>query len=210
MRDIVIVGCGGFGREVHDVIDAINAVEATWNVIGYVDDAPSPENTQLIEARGQRVLGGIDDLLQRDPVAYTIGIGRTRTRRGIDEKFLARGWQAATLIHPSVTMGHDVRIGEGSVICAGARLTTNIALGRQTHLNLNVTVGHDCTLGDYLSVNPLVAISGWVTTGECVMFGTHSAILQNLSVGADAVIGAGSCVVKNVPSDVTVKGVPAK
>ena len=78
------------------------------------------------------------------------------------------------------------------------------------HLNLNAIVGHDVTLHDYVSVNPLVAISGWVEAHEGVMFGTHSAILQNLSVGAGSVVGAGSCVVKNVPEGVVVKGVPAK
>ena len=210
MRDIVIVGCGGFGREVHDVIDAINSVKPTWNVVGYVDDAPSTENVRLVEARDSQVIGSLDEILEGEPIHYTIGIGSPGARRAIDQRFQARGWDAATLIHPEATMGHDVRVGEGSIICAGVRLTTNIELGRHTHLNLNVTVGHDCTLGDYLSVNPLVAISGWVTTGECVMFGTHSTILQNLNVGAESVVGAGSCVVKNVPSNVTVKGVPAK
>jgi acetyltransferase-like isoleucine patch superfamily enzyme len=78
------------------------------------------------------------------------------------------------------------------------------------HVNLNSTIGHDTTLMDYATVNPLVAISGNVTVGTGSMLGTHSAILQNLMVGSEATIGAGALVVKNVADGTVVKGVPAR
>lgn len=211
MRDIVIIGCGGFGREVHDIIDALNAQAPRYNLLGYADDAASEQNTALVERRGSRVLGSLDTVLaQYDAAEFAIGIGNPQVRKKLDTKLVEAGWRAATLVHPSATFGGDVRIGEGSIVCAGVRVTTDVTLGRSVHLNLNATVGHDVTLHDYVSVNPLVAISGWVEAHEGVMFGTHSAILQNLSVGAGSVVGAGSCVVKNVPEGVVVKGVPAK
>lgn len=211
MRDIVIIGCGGFGREVHDIIDALNAQAPRYNLLGYADDSASEQNTALVERRGSRVLGSLDTVLaQYDAAEFAIGIGNPQVRKKLDTKLVEAGWRAATLVHPSATFGGDVRIGEGSIVCAGVRVTTDVTLGRSVHLNLNATVGHDVTLHDYVSVNPLVAISGWVEAHEGVMFGTHSAILQNLSVGAGSVVGAGSCVVKNVPEGVVVKGVPAK
>jgi sugar O-acyltransferase (sialic acid O-acetyltransferase NeuD family) len=207
---IVIVGCGGFGREVHDVIDAINAVESTWELLGYVDDAPSDENRRLVEGRGSRIIGGLPALRTMEPGNATVGIGSGELRRSIDARLQEWGWSSATLIHPAATSGADVQIGEGSVVCAGARLTTNIQLGRHVHININSTVGHDSVLHDYVTVNPLVAISGGVEIGAETMLGTHSAVLQNLSIGARSIVGAGSCVVKPVPDDTTVKGVPAR
>jgi len=208
---IVIIGCGGFGREVHDVIDAINELKPTWNLLGYLDDRPEPVNVSLVESRSSQVLGTTDWLTTvGQEVQFVIGIGTGKTRRIIDERLSSAGFTAATLLHPAATLGHDVRIGPGSVICAGVRATTNISLGRHVHLNINTTVGHDCTLEDYVTVNPLVAISGGVTVGTETMLGTHSAILQNLAVGERSVVGAGSCVVKDVPDDIVVKGVPAR
>jgi sugar O-acyltransferase (sialic acid O-acetyltransferase NeuD family) len=128
----------------------------------------------------------------------------------LDERLSAAGFEAAVLVHPSATVGADVRLGPGTVVCAGARLTTNIQTGRHVHVNLGSTVGHDSTLGDYVTVNPLVAISGSVALGDEVMMGTHSAILQGLTIGARSVAGAGACVVKDVPPDTVVKGVPAR
>ena len=209
---LVIVGCGGFGREVHDVVDAINELKPTWDLLGYVDDQPEEVNLSRVVSRGSRVLGGTDWLMTEaaKEVQFVIGIGTGGIRRLIDERLSSAGLVAATLVHPAATLGHDVRIGEGSVICAGVRATTNIGLGRHVHLNLNTTLGHDSTLEDYVTINPLVAISGGVHVGSESMMGTHSAVLQNLSIGARSIVGAGSCVVKDVPDDVVVKGVPAR
>ena len=207
---IVIVGCGGFGREVHDVIDAINAIEPTWHLIGYVDDDPSEENRLLVTRRGSRVLGPLAQLHAMEPGHAVIGIGAGAVRRTIDGKLEDWGWRSATLIHPDATLGAQVHVGDGAVVCAGSRLTNNIRIGRHVHINLNTTVGHDCTLHDYVTVNPLVAISGGVEVGPDAMLGTHSAVLQNLTIGASAIVGAGSCVVSSVPADTTVKGVPAR
>ena len=205
---IVIVGCGGFGREVHDVVDALGAA---WDLVGYVDDDPSPVNVALVERRGARVIGGTSWFAGAPPeTRYVIGIGSGSTRRRLDERLTAAGFEAAVLVHPTATVGADVRLGPGTVLCAGVRLTTNIETGRHVHVNLNSTVGHDVRIGDYVTINPLVAVSGSVTLGDEVTMGTHSAILQGLTVGARSVAGAGACVVKDVPADVVVKGVPAR
>ena len=208
---LVIIGCGGFGREVHDVVDAINELKPTWNLLGYLDDRPEQVNVSLVESRRSKVLGGTDWMMTAgQEVQFVIGIGTGKIRRIIDERLSSAGFTAATLVHPAATLGHDVRTGQGSVICAGVRATTNISLGRHVHLNINATVGHDCTLEDYVTINPLVAISGGVHMGRESMMGTHSAVLQNLSIGARSTVGAGSCVVKDVPDGVIVKGVPAR
>jgi sugar O-acyltransferase (sialic acid O-acetyltransferase NeuD family) len=145
-----------------------------------------------------------------DPAMFSVGIGSPRVRALIASKFEAAGATAATLIHPSATFGFGVTIGAGTVICAGVRMTTNISIGRHAHLNLNVTVGHDTRLGDFVSVNPLASISGDCVLESGVLVGAAGVILNGLTVGADSTVGGSACVVKHVPPGVTVKGVPAR
>ena len=207
--NLVIVGAGGFGRELLDVVSAVNERLQFWNFLGFVADTPpSPD---LLDALNVKWLGSVDEvLLSILPASYVVGIGSPLNRRQVSDKFDAAGWQAVTLIHPSATVGADVEISEGSVICSHVSITTHVRLGRHVHVNLNSTIGHDCLIGDFVTINPLVAVSGDVQLGSGVTMGTHSSILQGLHVGANSTVGAGAVVVKDVPANTTVVGVPAK
>jgi sugar O-acyltransferase (sialic acid O-acetyltransferase NeuD family) len=114
------------------------------------------------------------------------------------------------LIHPNVICSNKVKIGEGSIICAGNIITVNIEIGKHVIINLDCTIGHDAILGDYTTVLPSVNISGFVKTEECVSIGTGSAITQGVIIGKNSVIGAGAVVVKDLPANCTAVGIPAK
>lgn len=214
---IVVVGAGGFGREVVDVIEAMNAespeqAAPPWRLLGVLDDSPSETNLERLADRSIPFLGALDDFLRerhRD-TAYAVGVGATAVRRRIAERCDAAGLAAATLIHPSVTMGSRVSVGAGSVLCAGARITTNIDIGRHVHVNLNVTIGHDTVVEDYVSLNPLASISGDCVLETGVLVGVGGIVLNGLSVGRGATVGGAACVVKQVEPGATVVGVPAR
>ncbi len=118
-------------------------------------------------------------------------------------------------MHPRVECSRWVEIGEGAVICAGNILTVNIVLGRHLQINLDCTIGHDVVMGDFTTLAPGVHVSGWVHCGQRVYMGTGAVILNGtedspLTIGDDAVVGAGAVVTRSVPPGVTVVGVPAR
>ena len=127
------------------------------DLVGYVDDQGSSD--ELLARLGTSRLGGIDvlcngDARVGDDVGYVIAIGAGEVRRTIDERLTAAGRRALTLVHPMATVGGDNRIAEGCILTAGARVTTNITLGRHTQLHVNSTIGHDSVLDDFVSVYP--------------------------------------------------------
>lgn len=215
---MVVIGAGGFGREVVDVVDAVNrdrmdaGSPAPWDLRGVIDDAPTEANLARLADRSVAYLGSLDDFLavDRTGVAYAVGIGSPDARRRIAERCDAAGMVAVTLVHPSATMGAGVTVGAGGVLCAGVRITTNITLGRHVHVNLNATIGHDTVVGDYVSLNPLASISGDCVIGEAVLVGVAGVVLNGLRIGDDAVVGGSACVVKDVAPRTTVVGVPAR
>lgn len=207
---LIIVGAGGFGREVHDIVVELNQAAGTpeWDFVGFLDDGSV--RLDRLERRGARLLGTTNELAQYSGARYVIGIADPKMRETLAGRADAAGLQAATLIHPTVTIGLDVQIGAGSVLCSHVSITTNIRIGHHVHLNLNSTVGHDAVLEDFVSVFPGSTISGDVVLKRGVTIGTNAAVIQGTTVNNDAFIGAGAVVVRDVMAGVTAVGVPAR
>lgn len=211
---IVIIGAGGFGRNVVSFISDINAyaqangLPPQWEILGIIDDG-TPDMTYF-HKMGVEFLGDTDILADLSKgVYYTVAIGSGAARRSIARHANAEGLIPATLIHPDTSIGALVTIGEGTVICPGARLTCNIEVGQHAQINMNVTIGHDAVLRDYCTIFPLNAVSGFVTLGEACTLGANSVINPGLTVGEGAYVGSGAAVVDDVDDYTVVAGVPA-
>lgn len=205
--DVVIAGAGGFGREVLDVLEAAKAAGAALSFVGFADDGEVDD--ALLATRGASLLGRVDSLQGRD-VLVAIGVGAGDVRRRIDERLRRWGLDGPVLAHPAATVGGDVELGAGAVLTAGARLTTHIRAGRHLHVNLNATIGHDCVLGDYVTINPGANISGSVRLESEVTIGTGACVIQGVTIGEGTTVGAGAVVVHDLPPGVTAVGVPAR
>ncbi|MGC4767568.1 acetyltransferase [Micromonospora sp. DT44] len=210
----MIVGTGGMGREVYGVIWLLNTfagATASWRVLGFVDDYPTERNVESVHRLGVAFLGPSRWLAAQPASTHVVlGVGHPRLRRETDQTISRYGLPAATVVHPAAEIGPDCVHQHGLFAAGGARVTTNVLLGRHVHLNQNCTVGHDSVLGDYVSVNPLAAVSGYCRLEDGVLVGTTAAILPKLTVGRDATVGAGACVTRDVPPGVVVTGVPAR
>ncbi|MQP24738.1 acetyltransferase [Flavobacterium sp. LMO8] len=208
MKQIVIVGAGGLGREVKCLIDAINKVSPTYTLLGFYDDGFA-KGTLI---NGLPVLGNILDLIsQGSDLAVAVAIGTPKVKHKVVDLLKSKLFSYPVLIHPTVIISDDeVIIGQGTIICAGAILTCNIGIGDFVLLNLSCTVGHDTKLHDYSSFMPGVHISGEVIIESSVYVGTGATIINGVTVGRETIVGAGAVVVKSLPSCVTAVGTPAK
>lgn len=207
----MIIGAGGFGREIADMLDQydVSGLHGERAFLRGVVDEGDPDLGRLDRLQ-VRHLGGTAALASLAGCVYVVPIADPGPRRRLAAMADEAGLVPATLIHRSATLGRDVSVGGGTVIGAGTRITTNVRLGRHVLINQNVTVGHDVVMADYVTVNPLAAVSGEVNLGPEVTIGTNASVIQGLRVGSRAVVGAGAVVTRAVDPGTTVVGVPAR
>lgn len=192
-----IIGAGGFGREVYWSLSLMERV----NTVFFVDD-------EYWDNTNEKILPL--SMFEPDKYEVIVAIGTPKDRLNIIQK-LPKSTKYFTHIHPSVQiLGEDVKIGEGSIICAGTIITTNVKIGKHAHLNLHTTVGHDCEIGDYFTTAPGAKISGNCKIYDCVYVGTNASIKEKLKIHSLTTIGSNATVVKDIEESGTFVGVPTK
>lgn len=209
MKDLIIFGASGFGREVAWVVERLNKVNLTWNLLGFMDDADDIQGTEI---NGYKVLGKTSDVGNYPDAYYVVAVGASRTRERIvsNMKTVNPSIKFGTVIDPSVEMSELVTIGEGTIICAHTIITVNIEIGSHVIINLDCTIGHDAVLQDFVTLYPSVNVSGITNIGYAAELGTGMQIIQGKTVGDYSIVGAGAVVVKDIPEKCTAVGSPAK
>jgi len=207
MKNIVIYGAGGFGRETSLLLHQINLHSPRWNVIGYCDDGK--EVGEMIDV--YNVLGGMDYLSAFDEELHVvIAIADPVIRENIRKKLGNNKLKFPALIHPSVFVSENCSVGEGSVICSGVIMTVDVHVKNFSIINLKCTLGHDCYIDDFAALMPAVNVSGNVSIGKGVYIGAGAVLLQGISIGDYSVVGAGAVVNKSFENNKRIIGVPAR
>jgi sugar O-acyltransferase (sialic acid O-acetyltransferase NeuD family) len=208
-KELVILGAGGLGREVLFQLIDINSKTHSYNILGFVDNTPELKGRTI---NNFPVLGDNSWLMDYpDKINVVVCIGNSRIRRRVVEEIS----QNEKVIFPNIIANNvkysdTVKMGKGCIICFSSVLTVNISIGDFVIINLDCTVGHDASLGDFVTLYPSVNVSGSVSIGRCTEIGTGSNIIQHKTIGDNSIIGAGAVVVRDIPSDCTAVGVPAK
>jgi sugar O-acyltransferase (sialic acid O-acetyltransferase NeuD family) len=203
---VVIIGAGGHGREVLDVLEACVRAGLGAEFLGFVDDGEPPE--EPVRERGATLLGSTADLDDIGATYVLLGIGDAQARSKVARSL--RRPIAPALVHPAATVGSRCSLDVGVVVAAGARLTTNVTVGVGCYVGPNATVGHDTVLGDHATLYPGAVVSGNVTIDAEATIGAGAAVRQGLRIGERAYVGLGASVIADVPAGVTVVGSPAR
>lgn len=209
MKELYIIGAGGFGREIAWLVERINEAEPVWDLKGFIDDN---EDLWGRELDGYRVIGGCGYLRSAERDVWAVcAVGASKTRKQIVDGLAgAERLHFATLIDPSVLMSRLVTVGEGTMICAGNIITVDVTIGKHCIVNLDCTIGHDVVLGDFTTLYPSVNVSGSTTVGAETELGTGMQTIQGIRIGSHTIIGAGAVVIRELPDHCVAVGNPAK
>jgi sugar O-acyltransferase (sialic acid O-acetyltransferase NeuD family) len=206
---LVILGAGGLGREVLFLVSHINAKTKRYNILGFIDNAPDLQGKII---NNFPVLGDDSWLINYpDRINVVVAIANPKTRRRVVEKlYNNNNISFPNIIADDATYSDTVNMGKGCIISFSSRLTVNISIGNFVLINSNSGIGHDAVIQDFVTLYGNVSVSGNVFIGTGVEIGSGTRIIQNKKIGDNAIVGIGSVVIRNVPPNCTVFGVPAK
>lgn len=209
MKPIVVLGTGGHGRETLEVIEAMNAERPRHEILGFLDDRPAVHGTTVA---GLSVLGGREWLLQQSSrgIALAVGLGNPAPRAGAVDWALRNGLAIPRLIHPTCHRSSRSAVADGVMLMAGARVSASVKVKAYAHVNVDCSLSHDCSLGPFATLGPGVHLAGGVTVEEGCHMGVGALAIPDVTVGAWSVIGAGAVVVRDVPPNSVVVGVPGR
>ena len=209
MKDLIIIGVGGVGREAALIAEEINEQTQEWNILGFVDDNESVQNTYI---NGYPVLSKSQYLQNYKEEVYVFcGISNYKVKKKIISKLKEnQNIKFATLIHPSVKLNKHIKIGEGCIIYQNVIMTVNIEIGDHVIVSPKCGIGHDSKIHDYVTLLWNVNVSGNVDIKEGATMGSGSTVIQGLTIGEGSFVGAGACVIRDVEDNKTAVGVPTR
>jgi sugar O-acyltransferase (sialic acid O-acetyltransferase NeuD family) len=205
VKDLVIVGAGGFARET-----ASAAVAAGWRVLGFADDDPALHGTLRC---GLPVLGGTGVASTMPEVAVVVCVGNPRdytSRRRIVERLGLPPERYATVVHPAAEVGDGSVVGPGSVLLAGTVLTADVTVGAHVAVMPQAVLTHDDRIGDYATVASGVRLGGAVVVEPGAYVGAGVLVREGVTVGAGSLAGMGSVVLRDIPPGQVWAGNPAR
>jgi len=203
---VLIIGAGGHGQVVADILFRMREHDGAVDPIGYLDDDPSLHGQQIL---GLPVLGTSADLAGVAHDAVIVAIGDNAVRRRLFEQLSANGEQLVTVIHPDSVVAPDVTVGPGTVICAGVVINPGSVVGSNVILNTSCSIDHHNLIGDHVHIAPGVHLGGQVVVSEGALVGIGTTVMGRRLIGDRSVVGAGSVVTHDVPDGVKVVGNPA-
>ncbi len=207
MQKSIIIGAGGHGRVVLDIIRAAGE----YQPIGFIDNNPQLWGKYV---DGLKVLGDfskIEEIAKSDEqIGAIVAIGDCRIRRTFAEMLASANIELINAIHPSANVASTATLGKNIVIAAGAVICAHCQIGNSVILNTGCIVDHESIIANSAHICPGAKLAGRVIVESGAFVGIGATIIQNVRIGTDAVVGAGAVVIKDVPADVTVVGVPAK
>lgn len=209
LKNIVIVGAGGIARQVLDILLDCNKINLQYNILGFVvENNYYKENTVINEFP---VVGNFDWLKTNIKQLNIIcAVGDVTLKKRWVSELNEYNPTYINAIHPNAIITKWNNLGTGNIIDIACIISNTESIGNHNLFNLQVTLGHDVIIEDYVTIGPGSHISGNVSIGSETYIGTGANVIEKKDIGNNCVIGAGACVVTNIPNGATAVGVPAK
>ncbi len=207
MKNLIIIGARGFGREVHQLAKRCSQNQNNFVIKGFLDD----KYDALNQFDGYPpIIDSVENYTPQKDDVFICALGNVHDKIKYSELIQNKGGQFVTLVNPKAVVPKTVKLGVGCIIDYNAAISPEVEIGNFVTIMLQSVIGHDCTIGDWCHLSPFVFLGGHVLVEEKVQIHTRATVLPGIRIGENSTLGAGSVVISDVKPGTTVFGNPAK
>ncbi|MDL5039209.1 acetyltransferase [Comamonas sp. Y6] len=207
LPQVLIIGAGGWGREVLALLQADPGYGKAWTVKGFLDS-----RSHLLDGLNYEstpILGDPLTYAPRPQDLFVCALGDPRQREQYSRPLQDAGGHFLR-IQAHALLGNRVQLGDGCLLSHLTQISPDARIGNFVNIHTQTIVGHDAQIGDYAQIGAMVFIGGKAVIGRHAVIHPHATITPGIQIGEGATVGAGAVVVKNVPAGATVFGNPAR
>ncbi|MDB5111021.1 MAG: acetyltransferase [Mucilaginibacter sp.] len=200
-KKLIIFPFNGNGIE---ALDCINIDE--YDFIGFIDDNPQKKSYQY-DIFPREVTDKYPELfvlaVPGSPASYL-------ERSGVINSLKINISRYISVIHPSASIGKNVKIGYNCLIMAGTVITSNAVLNNHIIILPNSVIHHDVIVDNYTLIGSNVVVAGSATIGSNCYIGSGTNIKNGINIGNFSLVGLGSNLIRSIPENSRVAGNPAR
>ena len=206
MKNLIIIGARGFGREVYSLAVQCDGHNKDYIIKGFLDD-----KSDALEGfeNYPEIISDVESYQVQEDDVFTCALGSVKWKKHYSEIILSKGGIFINLIHPTTIFNLNLKRGKGLIIFRYSNISNDCSIGDFVTIQCFVALGHDVKIGMWSHINAYSFMGGFAILEEEVCLNTRATILPNVIVHKGATVGAASLVIKNVKENATVFGVPA-
>jgi len=207
MKNLIIIGARGFGREVYNIAIQTKEYNNKWVIKGFLDD----KTTALKDFQNYpSILSSVEEYQIEKNDVFICALGDVKWKKKYVNMILGKNGEFINIIHPTVNMGLNTKIGRGCIICPYTYISNDVTIGNFTTIQSHSAIGHDVTIGNFNQINALTFFGGFVKTEDEVTVNPGATIIPKTIIGEQSILGINSTILKQVKPNVTMFGTPAK
>lgn len=207
MKNLIIIGARGFGREIYNLAIQTKEYNTKWVVKGFLDDKVDA----LQGFNGYPpILSSVEDYQIQEDDLFICALGDVDYKKKYADLILVKGGRFINLVHPTAIINTNVKIGVGIIISAFTYISNDVTIGNFVTIQTHSAVGHDVKIGDYCQINALTFFGGFVELKDSVTVNPNASIAPKKTVAEHTIVGLNSAVIKNTKPNCTVYGNPAR
>ncbi|MEI6880473.1 MAG: acetyltransferase [Bacteroidota bacterium] len=207
MKNLIIIGARGFGREIYNVAIQTKEYNTKWTIGGFLDN----KKDALDGFKGYpQILSSVEDYEVQENDLFICALGDVKYKKKYVSLILGKGGKFINIIHPTSIININVKLGIGVIICPFTYISNDVTIGNFTTIQTHSAIGHDVQIGDYCQINALTFLGGFAEIKEGATMNPGSGVVPRGNIGENTIVGINSTVLKNTKPNSTVYGNPAK